>query len=237
MVETPAAFAEIVAGRAGLMIDVTGASLPGLLAALNGKYPDVLAGYVTGTPDIDWPGAQWGELHAHVGLFRYDQSAGLGLFASGAADGADIERGAGTVGSFIDAVRKREARGWPSWAYIDQADYPALTGEVKAAALQHVQYGIANWNDSLAQAQAQLGGSVAYVQWASPSSNPNTAVPGAGGKTLSELNCDLNATMPGWFALAAAKHPTQHGLLVTDPGGNLTGQVVTSADGKTWVTA
>ena len=230
------ALLEITQGAAGLMIDCTGAALPGLLAALNGKYPDVLAGYVTGSAGIDWPGAEWGQLAGHVGLFRYDQSPGLGLFASGAADGADIERGAGTAGAFIDAVRKRMVHGWPSWAYIDQADYPALQGEAKAAGLQRVQYGIANWNDSLAQATAVLGPTVAYVQWASPTSNPNTAVPLTGGRTLAELNCDLNATLPGWFALKAPAPPAaRRGLVVSEGATDLTGQLVsTTDDGRTW---
>lgn len=239
------ALAAIVAGQAGLMIDCTGNALPGLLAALGGRFPDVLAGYVTGSAGIDWPAAAWGQLHGKVGLFRYDQSSGLALFGSGAADGADIERGAGSVGSFIDQARNRAARGWYSWAYISQADYPALAAEVKSAGVPRVQYGIANWNDNLAAAVAELGPDVVYVQWASPSSNPNTAVPLTGGRTLAELNVDLNATRPGWFAShpnpipappppPPPGPPTKRGLLVTDPGGNLTGQLVTSADGKTW---
>jgi hypothetical protein len=234
MVEIPQphrALAAIVAGSAGLMIDVTGSNLPGLLAALGGRYPDVLAGYVTGTAGVDWPGDEWGKLRPHVGLFRYDQTPGLSLFASGAADGADIERGAGTAGAFIDGARKREARGWWSWAYIDQADYPALTGEVKSAGLKRVQYGIANWNDSLAAAQAQLGPPVAYVQWASPSSNPNTVVPLTGGKTLAALNVDLNATLPGWFAAPKPPPVTARGVVVT---ADLQSHPVTSADGHVW---
>jgi hypothetical protein len=234
MVETQQphpALAAIVAGKAGLMIDVTGGNLPGLLAALNGRWPDVLAGYVTGSAGVDWPGDEWGKLHPHVGLFRYDQSPGLSLFASGAADGADIERGAGTIGAFIDGARKREARGWYSWAYIDESDYPTLTGEVKAAGLKRVQYGIANWNDSLAQAQAQLGPPVAYVQWASPSSNPGTIVPLTGGKTLSALNVDLNATLPGWFAAAKPPPPTKRSVVVT---ADLVAHPANSADGRVW---
>jgi hypothetical protein len=219
------------------MIDVTGGSLPGLLAALGDHYPDTLAGYVTGTPDIDWPGDEWGKLRPHVGLFRYDQTHSLGLFASGAADGADIERGAGTTGHFIDGARKREAKGWHSWAYIDQADYPALAAEVKTASLKLVQYGIANWNDSLAQAQAALGGPIAYVQWASPSSNPHTPVPGAGGQTLAQLNCDLNATLPGWFTKPKApppRPPTARAVVVTS---DLQSHPATSADGRVWTVA
>ena len=230
------ALAAITAGQAGYMIDVTGARLPGLLDALDGRWPDVLAGYVTGSAGVDWPGDEWGKLHPHVGLFRYDQTPGLALFGSGAADGADIERGAGTVGAFIDQARKREARGWYSWAYIDQADYPGLHGEVHSAGLKRVQYGIANWNDNLAQATAQLGPEVVFVQWASPSSNPNTPVPLTLGHTLRQLNVDLNATRPGWFARKAAPPPPHHvGVVVTkDAAGDLTAAAVTSADGKTW---
>jgi hypothetical protein len=232
------ALAGITQGKAGLMIDCTGAALPRLLEALAGKYPDVLAGYVTGFDGVDWPADEWGKLHGHVGLFRYDQTPELALFGSGAADGADIERGAGTIGAFIYQARKRAARGWYSWAYIDQADHAALAAEVKAAGIPRVQYGIANWNDSLETATTALGPSVAFVQWASPSSNPHTVVPLTGGKTLLELNCDLNATLPGWFAVKAPAPPApRRGLLVTDTSGNLAGQLVTSADGKTWATA
>lgn len=234
MVNAHPALAAIVAGSAGLMIDVTGSNLPGLLAALGGHYPDTLAGYVTGSAGVDWPGDEWGKLRPHVGLFRYDQSPALGLFASGAADGADIERGAGTTGHFIDGARKREARGWYSWAYIDQADHAALAAEVGAAGLKRVQYGIANWNDSLEQARAALGGAVAFVQWASPTSNPNTPVPGTGGKTLAQLDVDLNATMPGWFRAPKPPPPTMRGVIVTP---DLVTHPATSADHHIWTVA
>lgn len=233
----------------GLMIDTIGANADALMAALGPNKPGadvVLAAYATGTPDIDWTTGQRARAHAlGYGLYVYDQTPALALFGAGGADGADIERGAGTIGAFIDQARKREARGWTSWAYVDQADYPAYAAEVRAAGLHHVQYGIANWNDSLAQAQAQLGALVVYVQWASPSSNPATIVPGTA-RTLAQLNCDLNATIPGWFAPAPAPAPGPHspppaarrGLLVI-PGtlGDLTGELVTSADGRTWTTA
>jgi hypothetical protein len=234
MVEAHPALAAIVAGNAGLMIDVTGSNLPGLLRALDGRWPDTLAGYVTGSGGVDWPGDEWGKLHPHVGLFRYDQSPALALFGSGAADGADIERGAGTVGHFIDGARKREARGWYSWAYISASDHPALAADVKAAGLKRVQYGIANWNDSLAEAKAQLGGSVAYIQWASPSSNPGTIVPLTGGKTLSALNVDLNATMPGWFVAPKPPPPTARAVVVT---ADLNSRPATSHDGHVWTVA
>lgn len=225
----------------GLMIDTIGARADALMNALGPNRPGadvILAGYATGTPDIDWTTAQRARVHAlGYGLFVYDQSPALALFGSGGADGADIEQGAATIGAFIDQARHREARGWTSWGYIDQADYPVYAAEVRAAGLRRVQYGIANWNDSLAQAQAQLGGDVVYVQWASPSSNPGTIVPGTS-RTLAQLNCDLNATIPGWFAppQGPAPAPALAGILVLDALGGLHATYVKSADGRTWTT-
>ena len=37
------------------------------------------------------------------------------------------------------------------------------------------------------------------VQWASPTSNPNTIVPG-GTQTLADANIDISVTIPSWFA-------------------------------------
>jgi hypothetical protein len=232
----------------GLMIDTIGSNADALMAALGPNHPGadvILAAYATGTEGIDWTTAQRARVHAlGYGLFVYDQTPGLALFAAGGADAGDIERGAGLVGPFIDACRRREARGWTSWGYISQAGYAALAAEVASAGLHHVQYGIANWNDSLAAAQAQLGGLVVYVQWASPGTNPGTIVPGTN-KTCAELNCDLNATIPAWFAPAAPPPPpaptpappaAARGLLITEPlTGDLTGRLVTSTDGgHTW---
>jgi hypothetical protein len=45
------------------------------------------------------------------------------------------------------------------------------------------------------------------VQWASPSSNPNTVLPGPSGKTLREANVDLSVVDAGWVPSGMGKAP------------------------------
>lgn len=189
----------------GSMIDCTNAAFAGLVTNLK-TYPDVLAGYVTGTSDIDWSSADWAEAAAKCGTFRYDQSVSLASFAAGKADGADIENGAGTAANAINAAKERQGKGWDSWFYISASGVYKLTADIRAAGLTKVQLIVANWNLSLAEASGQLGALTSGIQWASPMSNPNTICPGTS-RTLSELNVDLTVTQPGFFAKVKPKPP------------------------------
>jgi hypothetical protein len=188
-----------------VMIDVTGGNLPGLLQALQARYyPGVLAGYVTGTLGVDWPAFYWTQLTGHTGLFRIDQSPGLSLFASGGADAADVEAGAADLGEAVKATQGREERGWYSWWYVEHNDGPYGLSQARqhaqAAGYKRVQYWVADWSMSLATAQAFLAANpdVSAVQWASPSTNPSTLVPGTQ-NTLAELGVDLSVARDGWF--------------------------------------
>lgn len=185
-----------------LMIDVTGRSLPGLLAALAGRYPAVLGGYVTGTPDIDWPAGFWTELAGHTGLFRFDQSPGLNLFTGGAADCADVEAGAATIEAAISsAVHREKDHGWYSWIYFSRSQLEHARQLAADAGLKKVRYVVADWSMNLAAASAFLAANpdTSAVQWASPSSNPGSTVPGTS-RTLADLDVDLSVTVDGWFA-------------------------------------
>jgi hypothetical protein len=220
----------------GTMIDCTGANLSGLLSALGSNYPDTIASYVTGTDGIAATAAQFADLSGKVGVFRYDQSPSLSAFADGGADGADIENGAGTVVAAVEAAKAREARGWYSWFYISNADLAAAREAVAGASLQKIQFGVANWDLNQAEAKAFLAANpdVAYVQWASPSSNPSTICPGTS-RTLAQLNVDLNVTLPGWFVKVSNTVPpvkTTSGIVVMS---DLSTVKVTSTDGKNWV--
>ena len=190
------------------MIDTTGSALPGLLAALGNNFPAVLAGYVTGTDGVDWPAHYWTDLATKCGLFRYDQTPALNLFGSGAADGADIERGAGVLSDAITAARNREAHGWDSYFYFSQDVLGDARQAVAASGLKRVRFIVANWSDSRAAAEAFIAANpdVVGVQWASPQSNPDTICPGTS-KTLAELNVDLNVTQAGFFALHPVPPP------------------------------
>src|SRR5215472_48372 len=69
-----------------------------------------VAGYVTGTGAVPWTATQWASF-PHAGHVRIDQTPGLAVFSAGHADVADVESLAGTVGSFVNAVRARIAAG------------------------------------------------------------------------------------------------------------------------------
>lgn len=205
----------------GTMIDCTGASLPGLRVALGGRYPDVLAGYVTGTAGVDWTAGDWEELAGHAGLFRIDQSPALNLFASLAANCADIEPGAATIDQAVIQTERRDAFEHWSWWYVPHLEEGYSLAEARQAVKDHgykkVRFWVADWSMNLAAATAFLAANddVNAVQWASPKSNPATVCPGTG-KTLAELNADLSVTIGGWFPKTAPPAPprTVDGVVV-----------------------
>jgi len=217
------------------MIDATGGALNGLLTALGSNNPQTIASYVTGSGTVPATPAQFAELATRVGVFRYDQSPELLEFAAGNSDGADIENGAGTVVAAVDAAQKREAMGWYSWFYLSEANLADARTAVTGANLARVQFIVADWSLSQAQAQAFLAANddVAAVQWASPTSNPGTICPGTS-RTLAQLNVDLNVTRAGWCVKASNPPPppkTMPGVVIQP---NLTTMAVTSPDGKVW---
>jgi hypothetical protein len=219
----------------GTMIDCTGSSLPALLSALGSNYPDVIATYVTGTDGIEATHAQIGDLRSFTGVFLYDQTRQLADFTAGLTDGADVETGAGTLDAAVEGCKVRQGRGWWSWVYLNASILDAGREAVKAAGLTKMQWGVANWNLTQQEAKDFLDQNrdVAYVQWASPSSNPNTICPGTS-RTLKELNCDLNVTIGGWFAKASSVAPpvkSQTGLVVMP---DLSTKKVSSSDGTHW---
>lgn len=209
-----------------IMIDAMGINAVGIPVST-----PVVAGYVTGSGDVPWTQQDWDRFPG--GHVRIDQSPGLVSWTAGDADVADMEQQAGTQHQVIAGALARKARGWMSWVYVSRGALAALRGAVLAAQLTgHVQYWVADWSLDEAQAAAQLTGDVVAIQWASPSSDPHTVVPG-GTQTLSQAGADLSVTVPGWFAKQV---PAREGVLIAAQGPQ---QVirVTSADGKTWLAA
>jgi hypothetical protein len=189
-----------------IQVDATHNSVPNLPTDLI-----AVAGYVTGTPDILWTTDDWDRFPL-AGLVRIDQSPSLSVFAEGNADHArvseaDIESGAGTIAAFVDAARRRESMKLQSTAYVDMSDYPSLVNAVGDSDVGGVRYFIADWSLDMDEAIAKLEkyGNWVGVQFASPSSNPNTNLPGSG-LTLATANADLSVKRGTWFpstALAA----------------------------------
>lgn len=183
-----------------LMIDATHRNAGNIPAGT----PKV-AGYVTGTPDIEWTQQDW-KRFPQAGAVRVDQSPNLAAYASNAGSVADIEPGAGTVWAFAAASKSRLGLGRLLWCYCSQSALGEVSTTLKAAGIPLDKCGVwlANWNLSQDEANAALGTviegiRVVAVQWASPSSNPATQVPGSR-LTLAQAQVDLSVTIPGWFA-------------------------------------
>lgn len=182
-----------------IMIDTTHANVSHIPAATK-----KIAGYDTGSPDIDWTADDWARF-PDAGHVVIDQSAGLAQYAIGKANVADVETGAGTIPEFVKGTQDRISRGQDGWIYGAQATVVYTAGQLTRAGvdLRRVGAWIADWNLSEAEASALLGTSiggirVVAVQWASPTSNPATVVPG-GSQTLREANVDLSVAEAGWF--------------------------------------
>src|SRR6185312_7873588 len=167
-------------------------------------------------------------------------------------DAVDIESGAVTPAEAASIVRTRVLAGIP-WTHLYGTD--ATLAETGAAIRAygnsiwngHVSAWLADWNLNESEAAAKIGTQIhgmtcMAVQWASPSSNPNTLVPGTN-VTLKAANCDLSVCdatwIPsgGWGTPKPATPPPAHapmpGILVY--GAALQSRKVTSTDGGvTW---
>ena len=193
-----------------LMVDATHASVAGVPASV----PKV-AGYVTGTPDIEWVTADWARFPAS-GHVRIEQGYGP-VPKPSLWDVLDIETGAWQPGDVPGQVKSRIAAGI-TWTTAYASD--GLLAEVEHALIAagphgwyygHVDCWLADWNLNEVQAAALVGQLVhgmtcRAVQWASPTSNPHTLLPGTS-RTLSQVNCDLSAAAAGWHPAALPPPP------------------------------
>lgn len=203
-----------------------------------------VAGYVTGSGDIPWTDAEWA-LFPHAGHVTINQAPGSSQPFIGNVK--DIETGAGSIADFVAEARIREQqRHWNYAGYVDAADAAACAAACRSAGLSMVELWIADWRLNRQQAIAQLGTMVngypvVGIQWASPTSNPDTIVPGST-LTLKEANIDLSVTVASWFPPPAAPTPPPPPP-VTILSGQVSGTVlgvaftalIKSTDGgKTW---
>jgi hypothetical protein len=165
-----------------------------------------VAGYVSGTPGIKWTPGDWG-LFGHSKKVRIWQGYAGTPVDFRAWDVIDVEKGAVTVAQAAAAVNARVTNGI-QWTTIYGSD--STLAEVAKAVqaygghvwVGHVNAWLADWNLSLAEASKIIGTMVhgmtcIAVQWASPSSNPGTILPGTG-KTLKQANVDLSVVDGTW---------------------------------------
>jgi hypothetical protein len=181
-----------------------------------GTIPDdfvAVAGYVSGTPDIKWNSADWGKFtHAAVKL-RYNQGYDATDLTVEAWDAIDMEQDGNGQWTFTpeqtaDLINASVQAGIiETTVYADRSALALLGPAVKTKYGNgvwdgHVTCVLADWNLDEAEAATLLGTEVegitcVGVQWASPTSNPNTILPGTN-LTLSQANADLNVLLAGW---------------------------------------
>ena len=182
-----------------------------MLDAIGARGPQVIprgtkrvAAYITGTGGIAWTNAQIAELASRGVQFvlRIDQTNLFLPFLSIKDLVVDIEPGAATnLTADHIAVKRAQAR-LDTVLYCMLSDFDALVQSVNALGIQnHVWYWVADWNldRNGAIAFIEQHARVVAVQWASPSSNPRTLVPGSS-STLTESNVDLSVVRADWPA-------------------------------------
>ena len=149
----------------------------------------VLFAYVTGTPDIRWLPERLAAF-SHSLIVRIDQ--GFGTTGPLTYDELDVETGAWDFVSAAEQVRLRSDHGWSTRIYLSADGKTEMSQAIAMVAPDaRVWYRLADWNLDEAEAVTELTGDVYAVQWASPSSNPDTELPGTG-LTLTEAGADLN---------------------------------------------
>lgn len=208
------------------------------------------AGYISGTSDVDWTAGDFAKFSGHT-IVRIWQGFGP-VPADDAYDAIDVEARAVTPQMAADAVERRVNRGiqW-TWIYGTDSTLAETNALIRAKGdhiwIGHVYSWLADWNLNEAEATALIGSMIhgatcISVQWASPSSNPNTVLPGTD-MTLAQSNCDLSVTDARWGAKPAPPPPPvpvppamMSGFLCfIGSDGKLVSQPVTSSDsGSTW---
>lgn len=227
------------------MLDTIGANVGNI--PLSTHY---VAGYVTGLGDVPWSQADFNRFPT-IRKVRIAQGAGIAPSLQ-SFDVLDVEAGAITPQNAALTIRDRVNAGI-QWTTVYGSDntLAQVTAEVRKLGESvwngHVNYWLANWNLNEVEAAALIdtevhGASVVAVQWASPTSNPRTLVPG-GSMTLQEANIDISVVDANWvpshgFGPTPTPPPppvVHHGVVVTvDAGGNYMMRVVSSTDDIHW---
>jgi len=209
-----------------------------------------VGGYVTGSGAVPWSAADWARFpnSRHV---RIDQSPSANPDPH-SYDVMDMETFALTADE-VAANHKRRIDAGIEWStvYATRSNLALATAAIKGLGgnywYGHVNYGLADWNLDEEEAAALIGTLVEeatciWVQWASPTSNPDTIVPG-GTANLVQSNIDIGVCHGLWIPSGGfgatpppvTTPPVEHGILVTDDGhGGLTEKSVSSTDDTHW---
>lgn len=166
-------------GDVDYMVDTISAYAKPDLSFLERSEIRKIAVYVTGPADVVWSA---GEVAAYrlagFTVVTIDQRDGPAVLANV----GDVESGGKTQSQAIVEAEDVLDRGGTYTIYLDRAN---------------LSYFEAAWATT-----RRPPGKVVAIQWASPTSNPDTVI--AGDVTLREANCDLSVTVPDWHPIGKA---------------------------------
>lgn len=168
-------------------------------------------GYDSGTPDIEWTAQDWGRLAGSYVIHNY-QGYGYPRDVTDAlvdqTHEIDVENGALTPAEAAHFISLRVSRGW-QWTGVYGSD--ATLALVAAATealgagiwIGHVVCRLANWNLNYSEAAALIGQQIhgitcVGVQYASPTSNPHTLIPGTA-TDLETAQVDMSVVNTDWI--------------------------------------
>lgn len=176
------------------------------------KAPRVLA-YITGGQGVAWTAEQIAAATKRGDLvLRVDQSNSIAPYQRIITLIKDIERGASTIDAAVREAEERAALGLRTVFYCSLSDWPTVRLAIHGQLVEFIDYLIADWTGSRAQAVAfiaqHLRNGVIGVQYASPSSNPTLTIPGSR-LTLARANVDLSVTLADWPTPRPAPKPTR----------------------------
>jgi hypothetical protein len=183
----------------------------------NSSAFEYVAGYTSGTSNIEWTAADWAK-YTQQHHIRIEQGYGGFSVARSTYDMLDMETGAWTPAGVVSAVNSAITDGYEyTTVYAVPSGLQTLAGLMTAEEIASTDCVVANWNLNQTQAAALVGTKmygflVRGVQWASPTSNPNTILPGTS-LTLRQANVDLNEVQAGWVP------SVPRGTLPTPPPG------------------
>lgn len=182
----------------GWGFDCLGSSVQHLLDT----KPTVIWPYVTGTDGIAWTPEEidhFRKLGASIILVNQGVDQGPGQALTG--DEFDFEAGAWTLPHLLEIVNVRRKASWSTRVYCTWSNYGAIKQALAEAGTgKSVFFRIADWNIDEHVAELELHGDVYAGQWASPTTNPATLIPGTN-LTLAEAGANLSVllrTGTGW---------------------------------------
>lgn len=159
-----------------------------------GAKPHAIWPYISGTVGIVWSADQVNAFD-RARIYRVNQGFLQGPADALHGDEFDLEAGGWSIDALLTIVKARNSVKWTTRIYCTWANYGVMKERLAEEGIgRNTWFRIADWNLSQHLADEALHADVYAGQWASPTSNPDTIIPGTR-LTLREANVDLNVLL------------------------------------------